>query len=210
MNTRKKRFVKMAIVIPVIIAVMITILFFALYNVIAKNMLFTEREFRFSDYTAAEVTEMESFSPGGTQIRKNELPLPVDNTVIGSADLSGQAIPVIFQANEMNSAHRLNMTEGSSMIGENGCVFLSLNKKDSSALKALKENDIVKIDTYYGSYEYRITAIRNINNDIELKKSGDEYGKSAVLYTDGSNDIGTSDTYYTVIGEMVSGTAVTE
>lgn len=210
MNARKKRYVKKVIIIPMIIAVITTILFFASYSVLAENMLFKNREFTLADYNDVQVIEMDDFTENGAVISKRELPYPSDNTVIGSADLNGQAMQVIFRADELNSNARLNLAEIGSMIGEKGCAFLSLNKKDSAALKVLKENDIIKIDTYYGSYEYKISYINTVDNETALKKSGSAIGRAVAIYTDGSEGVGISDTYYVAVGEMVSGPVVNE
>lgn len=210
MNYRKKRFVKRGIIIPIIIAVVITILFFAVYNALVHSVLFKEREFSLADYSYSEIGEADTYISGNSEIRKSELPCVSSNTVIGNAAVNGQAMPVIFDGNEVNSNQSLSLQKDGSMIGEAGCAFLSCNKKDSMAVKMLSEGDIVGIDTYYGSYEYKIVSKKTVNSDIELRKTADEFGRSIAIYTDGCAGIGISDTYYVVVGEMISGAEIME
>lgn len=210
MNYRKKRFVKRGIIIPIIIAIVITILFFAVYNALVNSVMFKEREFNLAEYSYSEVKEADTFILDSSKIRKNELPCVSSNTVIGNAVINEQTMPVIYDGNEVNSSRRLNLQKNSSMIGETGCAFLFCNKKDSMALKMISEGDVVSIDTYYGSYEYKIVGKKTVSNEIELRKSADEFGRAIAVYTDGCEGIGVSDTYYVVIGELISGNEITE
>lgn len=210
MNYRKKRFVKRGIIIPIIIAVVSTILFFAVYNALVNSVLFKDREFNLADYSYSEVIEAEPYASEGSEIRKSELPVITSNTVIGNAVINGQAVPVIFDGNEVNSSQRLSLQKDGGIIGESGCAFLFCNKKDSVAVKMLSEGDIVTIDTFYGSYEYEIVSKKMVSSGNELRKSADEFGRSIAIYTDGSEEIGISDTYYVVIGEMISGAEIME
>lgn len=210
MNYRKKRFVKRGIIIPIIISVVITILFFAVYNALVNSVLFKEREFNLAGYSYSEISEADAYISDSSEIRKTELPAVSSNTVIGNAVINGQAMPVIFDSNEVNSGQKFNLQKHGSIIGEAGCAFLSCNKKDNMVLKMVSEGDVVSIDTYYGSYEYKIVGKKTVSSDIELRKAADEFGRSIAIYTDGCEGIGISDTYYVVIAEMISGTEITE
>lgn len=210
MNYRKKRFVKRGIIIPIIISVVITILFFAVYNALVNSVLFKEREFNLADYSYSAVSEADAYISDSSEIRKTELPVVSSNTIIGNAVINGQAMPVIFDGNEVNSNQKFNLQKDGSIIGEAGCAFLSCNKKDNMVLKMVSEGDVVSIDTYYGSYEYKIVGKKTVSSDIELRKAADEFGRSIAIYTDGYDGIGISDTYYVVIGEMISGAEITE
>ena len=210
MNYRKKKFVKWGIVIPVIIAVSFTILFFAVYSLLTHNVLPEKREYNFAEYLYSDIKEAEPYNSGAEKIRKKELAYVSSNTVIGSSSVSGQAFPVIFDGNEVNLAGRLSLQKDGSIIGEAGCAFLYCNKKDSMAVKMLSEGDIVTFDTYYGSYEYRIVSIKNADNDKELTKAADGVGRAVAVYTDGSSGEGISDTYCVAVGELISGAEITE
>jgi hypothetical protein len=210
MKSHKKNFIKIGIIIPIVIAFIITILFFVVYNGIVKTFVFDEREFALADYSASQVVEIETQSFEGSTISKRDLPVLNSGAIVGTLSVNSQQMPIIYDGDDISKSEKYNMSSKGSLFGENGCVYLSCYKKDSTALKTISKNDIVTISTFYGEYEYKIESLQNVTNASELNKVADEYGNALVIYTDGSNSLGVSDTYFVAVGEMISGKQVKE
>ena len=208
MNRRQREFVKSGIAIPLIIAVIITISFFAVYKAVDASILFKEREFQLADYSYSDVVQADAYTPSSDVILKTELPVPDSNAIIGSARLGEQSVDIIYDGNDVNGAGRFNINADSRFIGESGCAYLSCPKSISGTVKSLENGDTVKIDTYYGSYEYKIVSITTADSELELTKAADEYGRCIAVYTDGSDGVGLNDKYYIAVGELVSGNII--
>lgn len=208
MNKHKKRFVKRGIVIPGIIALLMTISFFVIYGIVVDSFGFKEREFRVADYVPAEVQTIERLADINV-VRKSELEPVDDNTVIGNASFKGVDMPIIFNGNEINSLGRLNI-DGSRLIGERGSAYLYCSKRDALAVRSLSKGDTVQIETYYGSFEYKTVLTASVGADTELDSVAAEYAKALVLYTDSSEGVGIGDGYYAVVCQLVSGTEIKE
>lgn len=212
MKHSEEKFIKHGVVIPLIIAVAVTALFFAVYNIALKSYVFKERNFSLSDYTFSQVNEAEqqNITPKNNEIQKSELTLYGDNTVIGNAVIYDSSTPIIFKGNDVNGAGRFNITDFSKLPGEAGCVYMYCNKKDSSAVKMLTEGDVISVETYYGIFDYEMRETLLVDNDSDLKKCADAYGRSMVIYTDAGNGYGLSNSYYAVIAELISDDVVVE
>lgn len=212
MKHSEEKFVKHGVVIPLIIAVVVTALFFAVYNIVLKSYVFKERTFSLSDYTYSQVNEAEqqNITPRDNQIKKSELTLYGNDTVIGNAVIHDSITPIIMNGNDVNGAGRFNITDFSKLPGETGCVYMYCNKKDSVGIKMLTEGDIISIETYYGIFDYEMKETLLVDNDSDLKKCADAYGRSIVIYTDASNGYGLSNSYYAVIAELISDDVVVE
>lgn len=212
MNHREKRFVKYGIVIPLVIAVIVTGLFFAVYNTSLKSYVFKDREFKLSDYSYAQVKEAEqqSITPDNNKIHKSELAAYGDNTIIGNAVIYDSTTPIILMGNEVNSAGKFNIAKSGKLPGEAGAVYLYCNKKDAAPVKMLSEGDIISVETYYGVFDYEMRETLLIDSENHLNKCADAYGRSIVIYTDFSNGYGIGNSYYAVIAELVSDNVVVE
>ncbi len=212
MKHSEEKFIKHGIVIPLIIAVLITVTFFAAYNISLKSFVFKDRNFALSDYTLSQLkdAEQQNITPADNKIKKSELTLYGDNTVIGNAVINEQITPIILNGSDINSAGRFNITDDSILPGEAGCVYMNCNKKDSAAVKMLTEGDIISVETYYGIFDYEMRETLIADNDILLKKCADAYGRSVVIFTDNSNGYGISNSYYAVVAELVSNDIVVE
>lgn len=212
MKHSEEKFVKHGVVIPLIIAVLITALFFAVYNISIKSYVFKEREFSLSNYTYSQVKEAEqqNITPSDNQIKKSELTLYDNNTVIGNAVINDSSTPIILNGNDVNGAGRFNITDFSKLPGEAGCVYMYCNKKDSAGIKMLTEGDIISVETYYGIFDYEMRESQLVDNDSNLKKCADAYGRSIVIYTDDNNGYGLGNSYYAVIAELISNDVVVE
>ena len=212
MKYSEEKFVKHGIVIPLIIAVLITAMFFAAYNISLKSFVFKDRNFSLSDYTSSQIknADQQNITPADNKIKKSELTLYGSNTIIGNAVINEQSTPIILNGSDVNSAGRFNITDGSILPGEAGCVYMNCNKKDSAAVKMLTEGDIISVETYYGIFDYEMRETLIADNEIQLKKCADAYGRSIVIFTDSSNGYGISSSYYAVVAELVSNDIVVE
>lgn len=210
MDTRKKKFIKRAIVIPIIIAILVTAIIFVIYCIFRSGVINLKDSYEFSSYSSSALLEAEAYTPASQGISKQELPLPSDNMLIGSVKLANSEIELVYNANDVNADKRLNLSAQSSLIGEAGTAFIACNKKDSEPLKQIKEYDSITIDTYYGSYEYTVVRVVTIDSAIELQKCADDLGSAAVIYTDATESYGVSDTYYAIVCEKTSGVQITE
>lgn len=210
MKKRKEKFIRQGIITPIIISIIVSALFFAVYSILVENAFFEERYFAFADYTQSDIKEAERIESESSFVRVGELGSIEDNTVIGSAYIDGHDMPIIFNANELNRVDRLNLDRDSVFIGETGCAYLHCEKKNASTIRMLSKDDVITIDTCYGSYEYIIVDIKTAKTGADLKSAADEFGRAIAVYTDESVGIGTSDVYYVVIGEMVNGKKVVQ
>lgn len=212
MKHSEEKFIKHGVIIPLIIAVLMTAVFFAGYHISLKSFVFKERTFSLSDYTFSQLKEAEqqNITPKDNKIKKSELTLYSDNTVIGNAVIQEQSIPIILRSNDINSAGRFNITDADKLPGEAGCIYMQCNKKDSATIKMLTEGDIISVETYYGIFDYEMKESLLADNDNHLKKCADAYGRSIVIYTDDSNGYGLSNSYYAIIAELVSNDVVVE
>lgn len=212
MNQREKRFIKYGIVIPLVIAVVVTALFFVTYSVSLKSYVFKERTFSLSDYVSSDVQEAQpqSVTPDNHKIHKSELAVYDDNTIIGSAVMNDGSMPIILRGNEMNGSGRLTMTAFSKLPGEAGSVYLYCNKKDCAPVRMLAEGDVISVETYYGTFDYEMRETLLVDSDLQLSGCADAYGRSVVIYTDSSEGYGVGSGYYAVIAEQVSADIVVE
>lgn len=212
MKHSEEKFVRHGVIIPLIIAVLITAMFFAVYNISLKAFGFEERSFSLSDYTLSQINDaqQQNITPTDNKIKKSELTLYGDNTVIGNAVINEQSTPIILNGSDINSAGRFNIKDTGRLPGEAGGVYMHCNKKDSAAVKMLTEGDVISVETYYGIFDYELRESLIIESESHLKKCADAYGRSIVIYTDDSNGYGLSSNYYAVVAELVSSDVVVE
>lgn len=209
MNIYKKKFLKNAIIIPIVIAVVITILFFLSFNAIADALIYKQDKIVLSDYSYAQLSEAQEIPSENGSVSKSNIMSVKDNTVIASADFGGQAMKVVYKANELNSSGNLSLN-GDIVFGERGVCYLFCNRKDNKNIRMLNKNDIVNIDTFYGDCSYRVVKITECKNEAQLSKVADSMSKALVLYTDSNMNVGVNNTYYAVVCEMLDGIEVTQ
>lgn len=207
MNERERKFVRQGIVIPVIVAVIITALAFIIYSASSGTFLFKERSFVLAEYSESDVSTMDNYSPQGSEILKSELPSPGGNTVIGNASIGDSSFEIINAANETNGADRLCTDVRNGYTGEAGGAFLSCAKKNAAVLRMLEVGSNIELEMYYGSYEYRV-ADTKIVDENELYKAANEYSAAVVFYTDASTGVGVGSEYYAVVCERVNGSVI--
>ena len=210
MNRYKKRLVKDGIVIPIIIAVIATALFFTVMHKISGEFPFANNTVSISDYEKAEIIEAQPLELSGSTFSKKDIPQIAANTVIGSIEAKGTSMSLIYNSNDVNAVGRMNISKDSKLFGEVGTVFAFCYKADAAFLKSLAAGDTLNINTHYGSFIYEVVKIDTVNDLSLAHEQGDGVGRALVLCTDNSNKSGISDEYLTVTCTMTSGTQVTE
>lgn len=206
----KKRLVKNGIIIPVIIAVIMSALFFAVLSVFSDEFPFTDNYVSISDYEKAKIIEAEPIKPGKSEISKRDIPTIAPNTVIGEIEAKGVKMPLIYDANDVNAMGKMNISGDSRLFGETGTVAASCYKADANFLKSMSDGDTLNINTHYGGFTYEITKINTINDLSLVKKQGDGVGRALVLYTDNSDKMGITNEYLVITCIMTSGIHITE
>lgn len=209
MNSYKKKFLKNAIIIPIVIAVVMTILFFVSYNAVTDNLIYKQGRISLSDYSNAQLSQAEEIISENGSVSKSDIMPLKDNTIIGTADFDGQAMQVVYKANEVNSSGNLSLN-GDILFGEAGASYLYCNKKDNKDIRMLGKNDIVSINTFYGDFSYRVVQIASCKNEAQLDRVADSMSKALVLYTDSNTSVGLDNNYCAVVCEMLDGTDVTQ
>ena len=209
MNLYKKNFLKNAIVIPIVISVAVTALFFVSYSSVVDNLIYSQKVIALSDYSDAQLSEAQEIGAENDIISKGAI-LPIkDNTIIADADINGYAMKVVYMANELNSSGNLCLN-GNIVFGERGTCYLYCNKKDNKDIRMLNRNDIVNIDAFYGDCSYRVVEITECENEMQLNKVADNLSSALVIYTDSNTNIGLDNRYCAVVCEMLDGVEVTQ
>jgi hypothetical protein len=206
----QKRLVKDGIVIPIIIAVIATILFYSVFQAYKPQLPFVDEVAKISDYEKSDVQTAQAVIIDSETISKYELPALESNTIVGNIEVNGNSMELIYDADDINAVGRMNISNDSKFVGEVGQAYISCYKEDNDFVKSLKVGDVVNVDMYYGSYQFKVSATANISSASLAKKQGDGYGRAIVLYTDAENEIGISDNYATAVCEMTDGIAVVQ
>ena len=211
MNHHQKKLLKNGFIVPFIIALIITAVFFAAIFPLASYMPFSERNISLAEYEKSGVIQMEKVpTDSNGNVKKSDI-LPIkDNTALGTFEAGQAKMPLIYNANEVNASGSFSLNKDSVLIGETGCAVISCCKSDSSDIKSLKTGDKINIETVYGNYVYEVTTTAVINQENDIKKTAGKIGKSLVIYTDNSSSTGISSKYFTVICKFISGNSITQ
>ena len=210
MNHYKKRLVKNGIIIPIIIAVILALLFFAVLYSFSDEFPFANNTVSISDYEKSEIIEAQPLEISGNTVSKKDIPQIADNIVIGSIETKDLSLPLIYNSNDANAVGRMNISKDSKLFGEVGTVFASCYKANSDFLKSLSVGDALTVNTYYGSFVYEVAEIDVLSDFFLVNKQGNGIGRALVLCTDNSDEIGISEEYLTVTCTMTSGIQITE
>lgn len=210
MDRYKRKFIKNAVVLPLIVAVVATALFFAALRIFDSEFPFTQNISIFAEYEKSDVMTAESSAFDDQSINKNDLPVFSANTILGSAQANGNTIEIIFNANEVNAVGRLNVSADSKWIGETGTVFCSCYKADAKFVRSLAIGDTIDIDIAYGGYKYQVVKISTADSLRLAEKQGDGIGRALILCTDADKNEGISNSYLTVVCEMTGGKPIEE
>lgn len=210
MNHYKKRFIKSGIVIPIIAAVIVTALFFAVIYNISFAFPSADKSVILADYEKSEIITPETLNIKSDEIKKEEIPALSANTLVGTAKANGQTLELIFNANDVNAVKKLNISENSKLIGETGCVFATCYKQSSDFVKSLKTGDKIELQLFYGNYEYEVIDIKTNTALSEAEKSADGISRAFVICTDDSSSVGISNQYLTAVCKMTDGKIITQ
>ncbi|MGN1421443.1 MAG: hypothetical protein ACI4XC_08025 [Eubacterium sp.] len=208
MTDNEKRQVRYTVVIPVIAAVLLSVVF---CTALAKNYYpFTKAEIRLADYQAEDIKQPTDFkgSSGETVDRQDIASCITDNTVIGNISVGNSEYPVIYNANEVNASGKFNI-KNDVLIGETGASFAEIYKNDSNMVKMLSKGDVVTVTTFYSVYEFEVTKTLTVSNNSRLSKCAQGIGNALVLYTDNSTLPGTSNEKFVCVCKMISGSKIT-
>lgn len=208
MNSFKKNFIKNGIAVPVIIAVIMTGLFFAVTLSALKNNISDILDFSVAVQYSDNAEAADKIEADGDYISERRYLSFSDNTIIGTADITGSKLPVILSADLANAPGKLNLSD-SAYIGAVGCAYLECFKSDSSLVKALSVGSKIDFELCYGNYEFEITKVCTLNKN-EIAKAALGTDRAVVIYTDNLDGVGISDEYFAAVGKMVSGKPVAQ
>lgn len=211
MDHYQKKLLKKGIIVPFIIALIITAGFFAVIFPFSSYMPFTQKNISLAEYEKSDIIQMEKVLPDSEgNVKKTDL-LPIKaNTALGTISAEQTEMPLLYNPNEVNASGCFGLSKNGVLIGETGCAVISCRKGDSAEIKSLKPGNLIHIETVYGNYVYEVTQTAVINQENDIKKAAGEIGRSLVIYTDNSNSIGISSKYFAVICKFISGNNITQ
>lgn len=207
MADNEKRLIRYGVVIPVIVALVLSVISCAVLA--GADFPFTQRMVYFSDYQQTDIKQPSEFGGElGETVKKQDIMSCIsDNTIIGSIAIENSEYPIIYNGNEVNASGKFNI-KNNILIGEAGICFAEIYKSESNMLKILAVGDTVNVSTFYSVYEYEVVDTLSVSNSSELSHCGMGYGRALVLYTDNSIGMGIGDDYYVCICKAVSGSRV--
>lgn len=205
MTKNEKRLLINGIMLPVFIALILSILYVGIVDIYTPGA---------SQGTSVnqngEVKEIDSFDvkEENGNIKKSSFDKLESNSLIGTITVSEESLPLIYDASDVNANEKFNINISNILPGEVGACFAEVYKNNSSKIKLAAKGDIINVDTFYSSYEYEVIDTFTANNKHELEKAGAGLSRALVLYTDNSVGAGISDQYYVCVAVMKSGTKV--
>lgn len=205
MTKNEKRLLINGILLPIFIAVILSVSYVGIVN-----MLTPDKSFQMAAEQGAKVNEITSFDikEENGNIKKSSFNKLEGNSIIGNLSVDDESLPLIYHADKVNANEKFNINIGSSLPGEIGTCFAEVYKNNSAKIKLASEGDTINIDTFYSSYEYTIKSTFTVKNRHELEKCGAGLSRALVLYTDNSVGAGISNEYYVCVAVMKSGTKV--
>lgn len=208
MDRYKRKFVKNAVIIPLIAAVVTTALFFALESTFESDFSFLSNDTALSDYEKEQTVTAEKIDFSNGDIKKSDIPAYASNTILGSVTADYGTMELIYDANEVNAVGRMNVSFDGKLAGQTGAMVCTCYKADAKFVKSLKTGDTVDVDFPYGKYTY--TAVKTSKADSlgNAAKQADGIGRAMVICVDDGDGVGISDNYLAVVCEMTDGNAV--
>lgn len=194
--SKKKYSIQSGIIFPVCAAVIVTIAVCVSLPRFADKFPFSQKPAIFSEYETDALKQVDS-----NQI--NSFDELKKNTIIGSAVVDETEFPLVYNADDVNEAGKLNVRENSALFGDVGCTYIHCKKNDAKAIKLLSNGSIVKIEAATGSFSYKIVKTAVVKNDFELNAAADGVGRAIAIYTDNSVGAGISDENFVAIGQLV-------
>lgn len=208
MDRYKRKFVKNAVIIPLIAAVVTTALFFALAGTFKSDFSFLREDTALSDYEKEETLTAEKIDIGTENIKSSDIPVYSSNTILGSVTADYGTMELIYDANEVNAVGRMNISSTGKLAGQTGAMICTCYKADAQFVKSLKTGDTVDIDFPYGKYTYTVVKTSKADSLANAAKQADGIGRAMVICVDNSNGVGISDNYLAVVCQMTDGNAV--
>lgn len=208
MDRYKIKFIKNAVIIPLIAAVVTTALFFALTATFKSEFSFLREDTALCDYEKEETLTAEKIDIGAENIKSSDIPLYAPNTILGSVTADYGTMELIYDANEVNALGRINISSGGKLVGETGTMVCTCYKADAQFVKSLKTGDTVDIDFPYGKYTYTVAKTSKADSLSNAAKQADGIGRAMVICVDDGDGVGISDDYLAVVCQMTDGNAV--
>ncbi len=205
MTKNEKRLVLNGIFLPVILAIILSVLFVGSVDILESNNSFINASVQSDEIK--KITSLDIKEENGI-IAKSSFQKLEANSIIGNVNFEDKSLPLIYNASVVNANDKFNIDLNSTLPGEIGPCFAQVYKNNSSKIKLASKGDLINIDTFYSSYEYEVTKTLTVKNDYELKKVGAGLSRALVLYTDNSVGAGISNEYYVCVAVMKTGTKV--
>lgn len=205
MTKNEKRLVLNGIFLPVVLAIILSVLFVGSVDILESNNSFINASVQSDEIK--KVTSLGIKEENGI-IAKSSFQKLEANSIIGNVNFEDKSLPLIYNASAVNANNNFNIDLNSTLPGEIGPCFAQVYKNNSSKIKLASKGDLINIDTFYSSYEYEVIKTLTVKNDYELKKVGAGLSRALVLYTDNSVGAGISNEYYVCVAVMKTGTKV--
>lgn len=205
MTKNEKRLVLNGIFLPVVLAIILSVLFVGSVDILESNNSFINASVQSDEIK--KVTSLDIKEENGI-IAKSSFQKLEANSIIGNVNFEDKSLPLIYNASVVNANDKFNIDLNSTLPGEIGPCFAQVYKNNSSKIKLASKGDLINIDTFYSSYEYEVIKTLTVKNDYELKKVGAGLSRALVLYTDNSVGAGISNEYYVCVAVMKTGTKV--
>lgn len=205
MTKNEKRLVLNGIFLPVVLAIILSVLFVGSVDILESNNSFINASVQSDEIK--KVTSLDIKEENGI-IAKSSFQKLEANSIIGNVNFEDKSLPLIYNVSAVNANDKFNIDLNSTLPGEIGPCFAQVYKNNSSKIKLASKGDLINIDTFYSSYEYEVIKTLTVKNDYELKKVGAGLSRALVLYTDNSVGAGISNEYYVCVAVMKTGTKV--
>lgn len=205
MTKNEKRLVLNGIFLPVVLAIILSVLFVGSVDILESNNSFINASVQSDEIK--KVTSLDIKEENGI-IAKSSFQKLEANSIIGNVNFEDKSLPLIYNPSAVNANDKFNIDLNSTLPGEIGPCFAQVYKNNSSKIKLASKGDLINIDTFYSSYEYEVIKTLTVKNDYELKKVGAGLSRALVLYTDNSVGAGISNEYYVCVAVMKTGTKV--
>ena len=205
MTKNEKRLVLNGIFLPVVLAIILSVLFVGSVDILESNNSFINASVQNDEIK--KVTSLDIKEENGI-IAKSSFQKLEANSIIGNVNFEDKSLPLIYNSSAVNANDKFNIDLNSTLPGEIGPCFAQVYKNNSSKIKLASKGDLINIDTFYSSYEYEVIKTLTVKNDYELKKVGAGLSRALVLYTDNSVGAGISNEYYVCVAVMKTGTKV--
>ena len=205
MTKNEKRLVLNGIFLPIVLAIILSVLFVGSVDILESNNSFINASVQNDEIK--KVTSLDIKEENGI-IAKSSFQKLEANSIIGNVNFEDKSLPLIYNASTVNANDKFNIDLNSTLPGEIRPCFAQVYKNNSSKIKLASKGDLINIDTFYSSYEYEVIKTLTVKNDYELKKVGAGLSRALVLYTDNSVGAGISNEYYVCVAVMKTGTKV--